>query len=223
MLIIDEEAGIELIGVYNLEKSFRKMSFPANDEFEIFDRARNYKEKFDLEVFRTGIQFSKLKYDDLEPLFIYAGNYHRWKDRPASLEKLFRLGTTDFIQSQCKLDTVWTIRYTWVEVVRISLFRTEMQRLKIDMASLTLLDMWRSFLLTKEKMNNYYKRKLNIKNQVCQIGLLDIETKKVWKKSVHEDIDSFVKNIKMGSVQENRIVTHFLPKLREVFKLMLAR
>ena len=78
--------------------------------------------------------------------------------------------------------------------------------------------MWRSNLLTKEKMNDYYKKNLSNKNPSFSIWncptIFDSATK-VWKKSVHEDFDSFVRNIKSENLQENRVVTHFLPKLTE--------
>ena len=95
MLTIDEEAGIEVIGVYYLEKSFSEMSFPGHDEFENFHKERVKKEEFDFEIFRTGIINAKLKYDDLNPFFIYAGNYYRWNQRITSLKSLFRLESTD--------------------------------------------------------------------------------------------------------------------------------
>ena len=87
-----------------------------------------------------------------------------------------------------------------------------MAKQKLNTASLTVLDMWRSHLLTKEKMKNYYRRKFYNHNPSFK---WDSETR-VWKKSVHEDLDCFLKNIRLGRLQENRLVTHFLPKLTEI-------
>lgn len=85
-------------------------------------------------------------------------------------------------------------------------------------ASLTVLDMWRSYLLTKEEMKNYYRREFYNHNPSFQ---WDSETR-VWKKSVHEDLDCFLKNIRLGRLQENRLVTHFLPKLTAIELRLVA-
>ena len=75
--------------------------------------------------------------------------------------------------------------------------------------------MWRSNLLTKEKMKNYYKREFHNQNTL-------FKWHSVWKKSVHEDLDCFFKNIRLGRLQENRLVTHFLPKLTKIELRLVA-
>ena len=93
-----------------------------------------------------------------------------------------------------------------------------MENQKIASAPLTMLDMWRSFLLTKEQMKNYYKRIFLNQNHSFQ----QYSNTEVWKKSVHEDLDCFFKNIKLGKLEENRQVNHFLPKLTEIEKKLVA-
>ena len=100
-----------------------------------------------------------------------------------------------------------------------SFLRTEMKKQQLDSASLTVLDMWRSYLLTKEKMKNYYKREFQNQNTSFK-GPSKCHS--VWKKSVHEDLDCFFKNIRLGRLQENRIVTHFLPKLTKIELRLVA-
>ena len=72
-------------------------------------------------------------------------------------------------------------------------------------------------------MNDYYKKNLFNKNPSFSIwnGPTKPATK-VWKKSVHEDFDSFVRNIKSENLQENQVVTHFLPKLTENEKQLVS-
>ena len=90
-----------------------------------------------------------------------------------------------------------------------------MKKQQLDLASLTVLDMWRSHLLTKEKMKNYYKREFHNQNT-------SFKWHSVWKKSVHEDLDCFCKNIRLGRLHENRLVTHFLPKLTKIELRLVA-
>ena len=93
-----------------------------------------------------------------------------------------------------------------------------MEKQKLATASLTVLDMWRSFLLTKEKMKKYYRREFYNHNPSFKWGS---ETR-IWTKSVHEDLDCFSKNIRLGRLQENRLVTHFSPKLTEIELRLVA-
>ena len=97
MLVIDEDICIEVIGIYNLENSFSKMSFRQHDEYDNFTQKREEKEKLDVDIFRCGFKDAKAKYDELEPFFIYAGNYYRWNRRLASLKVFFRLGSSELI------------------------------------------------------------------------------------------------------------------------------
>ena len=101
MMVIEEDACIEVIGTYYLEHSFSKMSFPQHDEYDNFTQQRQEKEKLDIDIFRCSFKDAKTKYDKLKPFFIYAGNYYRWNRRLASLKVIFRLGSSAVIdQSQ---------------------------------------------------------------------------------------------------------------------------
>ena len=68
------------------------MSFPRHENFHNYQRERVEKEREDLEIFQSGIrQASKCQSDHLQPFFIYAGNYYRWKERVGFLKSIFRL------------------------------------------------------------------------------------------------------------------------------------
>lgn len=101
-----------------------------------------------------------------------------------------------------------------------------MKKYNITQASLTVLDMWRSYLITKETMLKYYKKEFYNDEGFQQTTKASCQWNpdtKIWKKSVHEDLDSFHNNIKMGKIQEIKMVTHFSPKLtQEELKLVEA-
>ena len=102
-----------------------------------------------------------------------------------------------------------------------TIFQLFMKNYKIKQASLTVLDMWRSYLITKETMLKYYKKEFyndeglqqatKASSGFCQWN----PDTKIWKKSVHEDLDSFHNNIKKGKIQEIKMVTHFSPRLTQ--------
>ena len=56
------------------------MSYFQHEEYNNFEKERNEKEKLDLKIFDAGIQQAKEHiFDELQPLFIYAGNYYRFR------------------------------------------------------------------------------------------------------------------------------------------------
>ena len=63
-------------------------------------------------------------------------------------------------------------------------------------------DGWRSNLVTKEVMKDFYKG--NIRSNDSQFS---------WEESVQEDLESFFEKLKIGKEEREDIATYFLPKL----------
>ena len=63
-------------------------------------------------------------------------------------------------------------------------------------------DGWRSNLVTKEVMKDFYKGK--IKSNDSQFS---------WEESVQDDLESFFEKLKIGKEEREDIATYFLPKL----------
>ena len=71
-------------------------------------------------------------------------------------------------------------------------------------------DGWRSNLVTKEVMKDFYKG--NIRSNDSQFS---------WEESVQEDLESFFEKLKIGKEEREDIATYFLPKLtNEEMKLV---
>ena len=66
------------------------MSYFQHVEYNNFEKERNEKERLDLQIFEAGIQHAaEHTFDKLQTLFIYAGNYYRF--RTGLVENIFRL------------------------------------------------------------------------------------------------------------------------------------
>ena len=72
------------------------------------------------------------------------------------------------------------------------------------------MDGWRSNLVTKEVMLDYYKGKIKSKNP-----------KFSWEESVQEDLETFFEKLKIGKEEPADVATYFFPKLtQEELKLI---
>ena len=85
----------------------------------------------------------------------------------------------------------------------------KMKKYGIKEAMVTIIQMWRWHLITKEKMEDYYKGKEEDK----------------WtgddKESVHDDLDSFFDKLQNGWWEEEEVITYFIPKLTEKEKKLV--
>ena len=72
-----------------------------------------------------------------------------------------------------------------------------MKKYKIKSMMVTIINMWRSKLITKEAMENYCKGKESEKN------------------SVNDDLESLFEDLRLGKQPLERVWTYFLPKLTE--------
>ena len=64
------------------------------------------------------------------------------------------------------------------------------------------MDGWRSNLVTKEVMLDYYKGKIKSKSAHFS-----------WKESIQEDLETFFENLRIGKEERADVVTYFFPKL----------
>ena len=89
-----------------------------------------------------------------------------------------------------------------------SMILAKMKKYGIKEAMVTMIWMSRLHLITKEKMEDYYKGKF--------------EDEDGWdKESVHDDLDSFFDKLQNGWWEEEYVVTYFLPKLTEKEKKLV--
>ena len=65
-------------------------------------------------------------------------------------------------------------------------------------------DGWRSNLVTKEVMLDYYKGKIKSKNPLFS-----------WEESVQEDLETFFEKLKIGKEERADVATYFFPKLTQ--------
>ena len=86
-----------------------------------------------------------------------------------------------------------------------SMILAKMKKYGIKEAMVTIIRMERWKLITKEKMEDYYKGK------------------QVYKESVHDDLDSFFDKLQNGWWEEEDVVTYFLPKLTEKEKKLVEQ
>ena len=89
----------------------------------------------------------------------------------------------------------------------VSIILNKMKKYGIKEAMVTIIQMTRWYLITKEKMEDYYKGKEK------QNGL--------DKKSVHDDLDSFFDKLQNGWWGEEEVGTYFIPKLTEKEKKLV--
>ena len=88
-----------------------------------------------------------------------------------------------------------------------SMILEKMEKYGIKKAMVTIIRMRRHHLITKEKMEDYYKGK---------------EEKDGWdKESVHDDLDSFFDKLQNGWWGEEIVVTYFIPMLTEKEKKLV--
>ena len=78
-----------------------------------------------------------------------------------------------------------------------SLIMYGMNKHKIKSVMVTSIDLYRDFLITKEKMESYCKGEERVKD------------------SVNDDLESLFENIRLGRETNERVITYFLPKLTE--------
>ena len=101
--------------------------------------------------------------------------------------------------------------YQYSTHVLKSLVLEGMRRYGLQSAMLTMICMWRSHLVTKEQMEDYYKGK-----KVNDIGW--------FKESVHDDLQSLFEKLKVGINQNEYIYSFTLPKLTpEEMKLIATK
>ena len=98
--------------------------------------------------------------------------------------------------------------YYWNRYTRKSMILKKMKKYGIKEAMVTIIGMWRDHLITKEKMEDYYKGKEET------IGGYD-------KESVHDDLDSFFDKLQNGWWEEEKVITYFIPKLTEKEKKLV--
>ena len=88
-----------------------------------------------------------------------------------------------------------------------SMILAKMKKYGIKEAMVTIIRMERWHLITKEKMEDYYKGK---------------EERHGWdKESVHDDLDSFFDKLQNGWWEEEWVRTYFIPKLTEKEKKLV--
>ena len=67
-------------GVFYLQNNNCKIGYFEHEEYENFEEERIKKELFDQEIIDEAVkQASEHEFCDLQPLFIYAGNYYRYR------------------------------------------------------------------------------------------------------------------------------------------------
>ena len=101
--------------------------------------------------------------------------------------------------------------YYWNRYTMELMILKKMKKYGINEAMVTIIRMRRYNLITKEKMEDYYKGK---------------EENKVtgWdKESVHDDLDSFFDKLQNGWWEEESVYTYFLPKLTEKEKKLVEQ
>ena len=90
-----------------------------------------------------------------------------------------------------------------------SMILAKMKKYGIKEAMVTIIQMTRDHLITKEKMEDYYKGKE--------------ATPLTVKESVHDDLDSFFDKLQNGWWEEEEVLTYFLPKLTEKEKKLVEQ
>ena len=91
-----------------------------------------------------------------------------------------------------------------------SMILAKMKKYGIKEAMVTIIWMRRWHLITKEKMEDYYKGK-------------DEDGDEHGEESVHDDLDSFFDKLQNGWWEEERVRTYFLPKLTEKEKKLVEQ
>ena len=89
-----------------------------------------------------------------------------------------------------------------------SMILKKMKKYGIKEAMVTIIRMRRWKLITKEKMEDYYKGK-------------EEDRDGDYKESVHDDLDSFFDKLQNGWWEEEEVVTYFIPKLTEKEKKLV--
>ena len=84
----------------------------------------------------------------------------------------------------------------------------KMKKYGIKEAMVTIIWMRRWHLITKEKMEDYYKGK-------------DEDGDEHGEESVHDDLDSFFDKLQNGWWEEEQVWTYFIPKLTEKEKKLV--
>ena len=101
---------------------------------------------------------------------------------------------------QLKMHFVHAGDYYWEhEDTFRSLILEGMKRYKIKSVMMTSVDMWRQNMITKEKMEKTYQGKEDTHR----------------KKSVNDDLESFLEDLRCGKEPDETVSTYFLPKLTE--------
>ena len=198
---IDEDAAFELSGVYYLETSSREMMKLESLKSLEFEEKRSVKgkgsfiwvylrflfwdtltislpkEQFDEKTIVSALQNnSKNVTKELKTHFVYAGHYYYEYDYMP-----FRR-------------TYFSGRETRLKAIILK----GMKKYQLDSIMVTSVNMHRWNLITKERMENYYKGK-------------DWER----KHSVNDDLESLFEDILLGKEPDENIDTYFLPKLTE--------
>ena len=92
-----------------------------------------------------------------------------------------------------------------------SMILEKMKKYKIKEAMVTMINMYRAHLITKEKMVDYSKGKF-------------ADEDGDFKESVNDDLDSFFQKLQNGQLEEEEVWTFYLPMLtKEELKLVEQR
>ena len=94
--------------------------------------------------------------------------------------------------------------YYWEEFDQLrKIFLTKMRKYGIQSAILTMLDMWRRNLVTKEKTKEAYKGRLKNEGEWTLTG-----------QSIHDDLETFFENLQgRKQIKNERVWSFFLPEL----------
>ena len=92
--------------------------------------------------------------------------------------------------------------YDWHRYTMKPMILAKMKKYGIKEAMVTIIRMWRIHLITKEKMEDYYKGK-------------NERGREHGEQSVHDDLDSFFEKLQNGWWGQEEVITYFIPKLTE--------